>query len=220
MATNPFFSGRIPQDLYKKVEDFIKQSGKTKTEVLIESLASYLKHPIETKQPTGNEEVWKEINALKEKIVILEENLSNVIDKNRKLNLDETAENEDKLTSPEKDVTTVDIHSSRSLKTGTISDNIDISNDNIDNRQLSLLEENSESNNQKTKDLKGKILKTNKVPELPDLEDSDAEEIKTKLRNAKAQNKTPVKIGCYLLDISGKEPGNKGALLWKIIEIS
>jgi len=40
-GTKPFFSGRIPQDLYDAVEKHREESGETKTEVLIRGLSEY-----------------------------------------------------------------------------------------------------------------------------------------------------------------------------------
>ena len=41
-GTKPFFSGRIPQDLYDAVEKYREESGETKTEVLIRGLSEYI----------------------------------------------------------------------------------------------------------------------------------------------------------------------------------
>lgn len=41
MSVSPFFSGRIPQDLFDHIDQRIKETGESKTEVLIHALAAY-----------------------------------------------------------------------------------------------------------------------------------------------------------------------------------
>jgi predicted transcriptional regulator len=43
---NPFFSGRIPPDLYQRVEEFAAETNQSKTRILILALSAYLDHPI------------------------------------------------------------------------------------------------------------------------------------------------------------------------------
>jgi hypothetical protein len=66
---NPFFSGRIPQSLYDRVEQYISESGKNKTELLINALSNYLDFPVETKQTNNsNDELWVVVKELQEKL--------------------------------------------------------------------------------------------------------------------------------------------------------
>lgn len=46
MASNPFFSGRIPLELYQQAERYCLETGKAKTELLIEALSAYLNFPV------------------------------------------------------------------------------------------------------------------------------------------------------------------------------
>lgn len=46
--SKPFFSGRIPQDLLDAVEAHCSETGESKTDVLINALSNYLKHPTKT----------------------------------------------------------------------------------------------------------------------------------------------------------------------------
>lgn len=46
MASNPFFSGRIPPELYQQAEKHCEETGKGKTELLIEALSAYLNFPV------------------------------------------------------------------------------------------------------------------------------------------------------------------------------
>lgn len=71
---NPFFSGRIPQSLYDKVEQYISESGKSKTELLINALSNYLDFPVEAKQANNsNEELWIVVKELQERMEKLEQ---------------------------------------------------------------------------------------------------------------------------------------------------
>lgn len=69
---NPFFSGRIPKDLDEKIKSFTKESGKSRTEILIEALSAYLNYPVEIKKPAHNEELWDAIRKLQERVAALE----------------------------------------------------------------------------------------------------------------------------------------------------
>ena len=51
MATNPFFSGRIPQSLFDRIEEYRKQTKESKSEVLIRALAKYVGYQLEEKAP-------------------------------------------------------------------------------------------------------------------------------------------------------------------------
>lgn len=71
---NPFFSGRIPQNLHDKIEEYISESGKSKTELLIDALSNYLDFPVEIKQTnSNNDELWIVVKELQERIEKLEE---------------------------------------------------------------------------------------------------------------------------------------------------
>lgn len=54
MATNPFFSGRIPQALYNAIEGYRQQTGESKTDILVKALSSYIKHPLEEPAPANS----------------------------------------------------------------------------------------------------------------------------------------------------------------------
>jgi hypothetical protein len=71
---NPFFSGRIPQSLYDRVEQYISESGKNKTELLISALSNYLDFPVEIKQTnSSNDELWIVVKKLQERMEKLEQ---------------------------------------------------------------------------------------------------------------------------------------------------
>lgn len=71
---NPFFSGRIPQSLHDRIEQYISESGKSKTELLINALSNYLDFPIEVKETNNsNEGLWIAIKELQKRIEVLEQ---------------------------------------------------------------------------------------------------------------------------------------------------
>lgn len=75
MAGNPFFSGRIPKELNEQIVKHCKETGKTKTDVLIAALSNYLNIPlIETDNKTDNQ-IGKEIANLQERMQRLEETI-------------------------------------------------------------------------------------------------------------------------------------------------
>lgn len=49
MAPNPFFSGRIPQSLFKAVEEYRQENNLSKTDVLIKALSVYVDLPLEAR---------------------------------------------------------------------------------------------------------------------------------------------------------------------------
>ena len=74
IMANPFFSGRIPQNLHDRVEQYISESGKSKTELLINALSNYLDFPVEAKQTNNsNDELWIVVKELQERIEKLEQ---------------------------------------------------------------------------------------------------------------------------------------------------
>lgn len=82
MASNSFFSGRIPPKLHQSVREYCKESDKSQTDVLIEALSNYLNLPVQDKDNKSGEVTKEMYNSLVERIEILEEKLNdnNVID--------------------------------------------------------------------------------------------------------------------------------------------
>lgn len=71
---SPFFSGRIPQELYDRVDQHIKESGEGKTQILINALSQYLGVEISTpKSSSINIDLFlSELESLKERVELLE----------------------------------------------------------------------------------------------------------------------------------------------------
>lgn len=79
MASNPFFSGRIPTELYQQAEKHCQETGDSKTELLIKALSSYLNFPVAIPGKTFVAlpvEVSKEMfERLEERVKVLENSL-------------------------------------------------------------------------------------------------------------------------------------------------
>ena len=60
MAGNPFFSGRIPKELNDSVIKHCKETGKSKTQVLVEALSNYLNIPVPENSTNLRVEITKE----------------------------------------------------------------------------------------------------------------------------------------------------------------
>lgn len=76
---SPFFSGRIPQELYERVEQHIKESGEGKTQILINALSQYLGVEISKPKSTSvNTDLFlSELESLKERVSLLERSQPN-----------------------------------------------------------------------------------------------------------------------------------------------
>ena len=75
---SPFFSGRIPQELYDRVDQHVKESGEGKTQILINALSQYLGVEISTpKSSSVNTDLFlSELESLKERVSLLERSQS------------------------------------------------------------------------------------------------------------------------------------------------
>ena len=71
---SPFFSGRIPQELYDRIDQHIKESGEGKTQILINALSQYLGIEISTPKSSNiNTDLFlSELESLKERVSLLE----------------------------------------------------------------------------------------------------------------------------------------------------
>lgn len=74
MTTNPFFSGRIPQDLYDHIEEYREQTAESKTEILIRALAQYVDYPLEGNTPPPIKQTFEEIFS---RLAIIESKIAN-----------------------------------------------------------------------------------------------------------------------------------------------
>lgn len=72
---NPFFSGRIPQELHQRIEEYIKSTGKTKTQLLVEALSTYvgIQLSVDNKAITDNYD--RRLSDIEERLKALEDNV-------------------------------------------------------------------------------------------------------------------------------------------------
>ena len=68
---SPFFSGRIPQDLYDRIEQHTKETGENKTQVLINALFAYLSYEM----PKLGKSNIADIELIKDRISLLESSM-------------------------------------------------------------------------------------------------------------------------------------------------
>ena len=77
MADNPFFSGRIPKDLYERIEQHCAETNENKTQILINALSKYLDYPVKlpSTAPTANVSI-ESFNQLEQRVAELEKKTS------------------------------------------------------------------------------------------------------------------------------------------------
>ena len=89
MTTNPFFSGRIPQDLYDRIEECREQTGESKTEFLIRALAQCADYPLGRDSPPPIKQTFEEIFS---RLAIIESKIADYhqlsVDNNKQLSVD------------------------------------------------------------------------------------------------------------------------------------
>ena len=73
MASNPFFSGRIPQSLSDAIEAHRKQTGESKTEVLTRALAKYINYELDEEKPSIPP-IQEKLNEIFNRLKALENN--------------------------------------------------------------------------------------------------------------------------------------------------
>lgn len=81
MAKSPFFSGRVPKVLFDRINARIKDTGETKTEILVNALAKYLEIPIEeleSKSQTGEEVIIEDLENLKKSFQEIKNTVNNL----------------------------------------------------------------------------------------------------------------------------------------------
>ena len=116
MTSNPFFSGRIPQGLYDRIEEYRQQTEESKTEILIRALAQYVNYSLEENtsppppiQKTFDEifkrlealesEIWASESILDQNEVIISDN--STITESTVNDLQEITSDNDVITDPE-----------------------------------------------------------------------------------------------------------------------
>lgn len=68
---NPYLSGRIPPELMEKVEQRVRETGESKTDIIVNAVSAYLGFPTELRK-TQNSDVWDAIAEIRERLSNLE----------------------------------------------------------------------------------------------------------------------------------------------------
>ena len=123
MTTNPFFSGRIPQRLYDRIEDYRKETDESKTDVLIRALAKYVGYELEEDQP-NIPPIKKTFDRIFHRLDLIEQELPTLANKERK------QDTEQLTTKPDNKAITNDNKSTKD------SDKAAINNDNSQPSQI------------------------------------------------------------------------------------
>ena len=82
MTANPFFSGRIPQGLYERIEEYRKKTNQSKTDILIRALAQYVEYKLED-QPSILP-IQKTFDEIFQRLDLIEKELSTLTHKEKK----------------------------------------------------------------------------------------------------------------------------------------
>jgi hypothetical protein len=186
MTANPFFSGRIPQELFDRAVEHAVRAGQSKTEILIRALSQYLDIPI----PSSNEastELEARIATIEQRLdAISVINIDNITDnnkENRHLLILDNADNGDNA------------NEKPTKKAG--------------NRKL------ADEKNSSYQKLLGRMHIT-EITELPGLEKWDKTKLKNKIRNIKTARNKESKIEPYFIKLVGKENGPKGLMIFEV----
>lgn len=247
MPSSPFFSGRIPQDLYDAIEKHRKDSGESKTDVLVKALSVYINHPVSWPPLSGFqldqsnprlEAIEREIQDLNSKIVRVYKYMASISAQNTAPVVNDipdgqmvlegiTAVNGDNSFDNKPDNKAKGKKDKPVITSDNTFDNRGDKSDNTfdnkkDNRKV-------ESENQKAEQLSPDdgilvgTLRTVEIPALEGLEKEDSKKIKTKLNNTKNNSSQRTRIGQYLCVFAGRTqlPGKNGKLemLWDVYKL-
>lgn len=179
MASNRFFSGRIPNELYEQAEKHCEETGDSKTEVLIKALSTYLSFPIAIPGKNiiaPNPEVTKEMfETLEERIRVLEDTLkalpANVINSNNDDNKNRNTEEIEKI-NPDNSIETFN-NNIDNIDVESVIKDVIIYDNNTDNKDL---------------ELKGDEYQVPEItPELPKFEEITTVEVVKKTKLTRSQ---------------------------------
>lgn len=231
---NPFFSGRIPHELFDAVEKYRQSTGESKTDVLVKALSTYIGTPIKSQEPqadrTGDKDTEK-LRNLEVRVEALEKLVT-----------------ETKAVQASPQVETID-HGQMSLDDIGVpaedkeipkhtQDDCNKSDNRFDNKADNKQQEETELDEKpdnkidnSTDNEEGQqvnrifvgAIKTEEIPVLPGLEGEDPKKIKIKLNNTRNTKAKKTQIGCYIINLSSnvEEPakGKKKELLWDVYRL-
>jgi hypothetical protein len=191
---NPFFSGRIPQELLDRVEKHVQDTGESKTNILVQALAAYLEFPIQLSN-SNNSTLEKRLNDLEQKVTLLlglDRNLPEI----KQIIPDQNQT--DNIVISNSDIESLDRHSQIEVIDNTV-----IDNDN--SRKWRLIGE----------------MSITEILKLPNLEIQDETKFRNMLKGLKSSKREKITtVGSYRIEIIGKEPGEKGKVIYRVFDNS
>jgi hypothetical protein len=78
MAANPFFSGRIPQELFDHIEKRIEKSGESKTDILVQALAIYTGFDLPSTKESAKSPLAEKIEILTSEVELLKKKFKEI----------------------------------------------------------------------------------------------------------------------------------------------
>lgn len=242
MSARPFFSGRIPQDLYDALEEHRQRTNESKTDILIKALSSYVNHPVNPPVSLQVSAVEaSRIDALEEKLEALEQELYSLrglftagLDSSASEQVAAPLDQPEMARKVEEEITNQIplILTERVIKDDNSYDNNNdkTADNDIDNRSDNekLDSESSDISNDNVTDNKEENLihrvlvgtmKTAEVSEFLGLKGEDAKKIKIKLNNTKSTKTKTAKIDSYIVVFSKQTEapgGKKQELFWDV----
>jgi hypothetical protein len=218
MAPNPFFSGRIPKDLHERIAKYTEETGESKTQLLINALATYLNYPVQSTN-SASASVDQRLTELEQRVLILDE-LSGEVAKLRSLLLERVSSFDNKPDN---------ISDNRMISKGQLSllENDNKSDSNLDNALVSGVEPETREDVDEILDKTPQTqegffgrFRSAEISKLPGLEHEDRKKINIKLSNApKTKDQTAVikPYRCVFFGYTDK-PGKNGKheKLWNV----
>lgn len=194
MASNPFFSGRIPQSLFDAVEEYRQENNVSKTDILIKALSAYVNLPLEARSiQVGGDN--SRIESLENRVANLEKLLtaqqSKIPEADGQMSLDDI--------QPDNNI-------DNKSNSGTLL--VDNSFDNTTENnaaEIVITADNSADNNLKVPDgIFIGNMRTVEVANLPGLENQDSTKIGTKLFRAAKREPRVETIDQYTCIYTGR----------------
>jgi vacuolar-type H+-ATPase catalytic subunit A/Vma1 len=192
---NPFFSGRIPQELFDRVEKHVQEAGESKTNILVQALAAYLNFPIQVNKAS---------------------------DSNLERRVQELEQQAIKLLSLDKDIYEI---KQIILSQSQVDNSVITTDNDEDLDKLPLLKNydnsviDTDNNSEKWK-LIGEMTIT-EILKLPNLEIQDETKFRNMLKGLKSSNKEKVgTVGSYRIEVIGQKPGTKGKVIYRVSDNS
>ena len=214
---NPFFSGRIPNELYTQIEQHMAKTGERKTDVLIRALSAYVKYELPitptAAQADALEKLQQRVTAmelgLEERIRAAVEQFIQSLPKQKQKTLNK---GQLELLEPNdnKDIDGDNIASDGSKETTLDRGSPEPSDNKPDNQEPSESDTENDNGDNQSPEESSERLSTGKVAKLVGIPAST-------LRDSKAKGKLPIHRNGYRIDLLEKT--SRGCY-WKVIRVS